>query len=62
MVTNGGCRALTEAPPETQAILAEVQGQLALWQRLWLSGRSEPLMRAEAQRWSDQILELSGLI
>ena len=51
-----------DADSDTKAVLAEVQGQLALWQRMWLSGRSEPLMRVEAQRWSDQLLELSGLV
>src|SRR3990167_1533442 len=45
--------AAPEAPVEIQAVLAEVQGQLALWQRRWTAGHPEPLIRVEAQRWSD---------
>ena len=54
--------AAAEAPPETQAILAEVQLQLALWHRRWLQGHPEPLMQHEVRRWSDQLLEHSGLL
>ena len=54
--------AASEAPPETQAMLAEVQIQLALWHRRWLKGHPEPLMPSEARRWSDQLLERSGLL
>ena len=49
------------APVEVQSALAEVQVSLALWQRRWLAGQPTPRMQEEAQRWSDQILELSGL-
>lgn len=51
-----------DASMDIQAVLAEVQVQLALWQRVWLAGRSEAFMRVEAQRWSDRLLELSGLL
>jgi hypothetical protein len=54
--------AAPEAPLDIQAALAQVQVQLALWQRRWLAGRPESLMREEAQRWSDQLLALSGLV
>jgi len=50
------------APLEVQSALAEVQVLLALWQRRWTAGRPEPLMREEAKRWSDHLLELSGLL
>lgn len=51
-----------EAPLEIQAALAEVQVLLACWQRRWVVGRPEPLMREQARRWSDHLLELSGLL
>ena len=49
------------APLDIQVALAEVQVSLALWQRRYVSGRPDPLMRDGAQRWSNQLLELSGL-
>ena len=51
-----------DAPPDIQAVLAEVQISLALWQRRWLAGCPEPLMREHVQRWSNQLLEQSGLV
>ena len=54
--------AAMRAPVETQAVLAELQVLLALWHRRWLIGQSEPRMQEEARRWSDQLLEMSGLI
>jgi hypothetical protein len=53
--------AAPDAPIETQAILADVQVWLALWQRRWLAGRRDREMRDEAKQWSDRLLELSGL-
>ena len=53
--------AAPSAPLDIQAVLAEVQVSLALWQRRYASGRPDPLMRDGAQRWSDHLLELSGL-
>ena len=53
--------AAPEAPLDVQALLAELQISLAVWQRRWVAGRPDPMMRTEAQRWSDQLLELSGL-
>lgn len=49
------------APLETQAVLAEVQLALAVWQRQWLSRRAAPTMRDEAARRSEELLALSGL-
>ena len=54
--------AAPEAPLEVQEKLAEVQLQLALWQRRWTTGRADPDMKGEAKRWSDVLLELSGLV
>lgn len=51
-----------DAPLNVQEVLAEVQVTLALWQRRWLAGQLQPLMPAEAHRWSEKLLELSGLI
>ena len=51
-----------EAPPETQAMLAEVQIALAVWERGWLGGNPVSTMPAEAQRRSDELLALAGLI
>ncbi len=53
--------AAPDAPFEIQEVLAEVQLQLACWHRRWLSGEPDPRMPEEAQRWSDRLLELSGL-
>lgn len=49
------------APLETQAVLAELQVSLAVWERGWLSGNPVPTMQAEAQRKSDELLSLAGL-
>ena len=53
--------AAAEAPLPVQEALVDVQIMLALWQRRWSAGQYDPLMREEAQRWSAQLLELSGL-
>ena len=50
-----------DAPPETQALLADVQVALAVWERRWLKGDPVPTMRAEAQRKSDELLALAGV-
>ena len=50
-----------DAPIDIQAALAEVQTSLARWQRRWLAGTPAPQMQEQAQRWSDQLLALSGL-
>lgn len=53
--------AAPDAPLEVQEALAEAQLQLALWHRRWLNNEPDPHMQAEAQRWSDRFLDLSGL-
>ena len=50
-----------DAPPDTQAVLAEVQVALAVWERGWLKGDPVPTMQADAQRKSDELLALAGL-
>ena len=54
--------AAPEASVDVQAVLAEVQVQLVLWQRRWLAGRVDPTMSDQARHWSDRILEVSGLL
>lgn len=54
--------AAPDAPPETQAVLAEVQLALAVWQRRWLNGTPDHTMRTDAQRKSDELLALAGLV
>lgn len=53
--------AAAEAPVEIQAALAEVQVSLAVWQRRWERGQSEPSLRNQAAQWADRLLTLSGL-
>ena len=53
--------AAPDAPLETQAVLAEVQLQLAHWHRRWLAGQPVPQMTEAAQRWSERLLHLAGL-
>lgn len=51
----------SDAPLETQAVLAELQVLLAVWERGWLNRNPVPTMRADAQRKSDELLVLAGL-
>lgn len=53
--------AAPEAPLETQAILAEIQLALAVWEHRWLNGTPDHTMRTDAQRKSDELLALAGL-
>ena len=53
--------AAPDSPLETQAVLAEVQVALAVWERGWLKGDPVPTMQADAQRKSDELLALAGL-
>lgn len=50
-----------EAPLETQAVLADLQVALAVWEHRWLNKSPVPTMRADAQRKSDELLVLAGL-
>ncbi|HSN76048.1 MAG TPA: hypothetical protein VL334_13310 [Anaerolineae bacterium] len=58
--------AAPEAEVETQAALAALQVQLALWQLRWPRIWADPAQRAmvanQAEQWSDQILAMSGLL
>ena len=55
-----------DAPPATQAALVECQRQLARWQLSWAQIWGDPQQRAEvaeqAGLWSQQVLEMSGLL
>jgi len=53
--------AAPDAPLETQALLAELQVTLAVWERRWLNGAPDHTMQVEAQRKSDELLTLAGL-
>jgi len=51
---------------EDQAVLAELQIQLALWQRRWGNIWTDPIQRAavaeKAHNWSKRVLEMSGIL
>lgn len=55
-----------DAHPDIQSVLVELQIQLAVWQRNWTLIWSDPNGRVAiaglAQKWSDRILSLSGLL
>lgn len=55
-----------EADSDKAAALVELQVQLAQWQYRWHDIWSDPVRRRElaeqAGRWSDRVLELSGLM
>ena len=50
------------APLETQAVLAEIQVTLAVWQRRWANGLPIQNLRSEAERRADELLAIAGLI
>ena len=50
------------APLETQAVLAEIQVMLAVWQRRWANGLPIQNLRSEAERRADELLTIAGLI
>ncbi|MBI2885198.1 MAG: hypothetical protein HYY15_03385 [Candidatus Omnitrophica bacterium] len=54
--------AAPDAPLETQAVLAEIQIELAVWQRRWISGQPIPNLRSEAERRADELLTIAGLV
>lgn len=49
-----------------QAVLVEMQIQLALWQLRWRETWADPVARSavaeQAGKWSQQVLEMSGLL
>ena len=51
-----------EAPLETQAVLAELQVMLALWERRWLNGVEIPSMQVQAEQQSAVLLTLAGFV
>jgi len=53
--------AASDAPLETQAVLAEIQIALAVWERGWLDGKPSPTMREDALQKSEELLVLAGL-
>ena len=53
--------AALDAPLDVQATLADVQLWAARRQRWWLTGKAQPDLQEQAQRWADRLLELSGL-
>lgn len=58
--------AAPEASLETQVVLVEIQLRLAQWERRLVSQWEEVAVRQElsqkAKAWSDQVLDLSGLL
>ena len=52
----------SDAPLETQAVLAELQVMLAVWERRWLKGVAVPTLQAEAEEQSAALLSLAGLV
>ncbi len=58
--------AAAETKPEVAAELVEIQIMLALWRQAWPEAQKNQFQRAllsaQAQKWSDQILDFSGLL
>ncbi len=55
-----------ETNPEDAAELAQIQVQIALWERAWDTASSNKaertLLSMQAKLWSDKALEISGLL
>ena len=58
--------AAPEAPLETQVVLVEIQLRLAQWEKMlgeyWDEDAQRQELSLNAKSWSDQVLELSGLL
>lgn len=54
--------AAPDAPLDTQAVLADIQVALAVWERGWLRGTPVATMRTDAERKSQELLALASLI
>jgi hypothetical protein len=56
----------TETELDIAVELVDVQVMIAMWQQLWLEARHHQTRRAllsiQARKWSDQVLEYSGLL
>lgn len=55
-----------EAEPEIAAELVDMQRLIALWRKAWPEAQQSvtqrTLLSVQAKKWSDQVLELSGLL
>jgi hypothetical protein len=55
-----------ETPVETQGFLIQIQIQLALWQvqliKIWTDNKKRHFFANRADRWSQEILKLAGLM
>lgn len=55
-----------DAPLDVQAALVEIQVQLARWQRhwsqIWHDPKQRKMVAEQARIWSQQVLQLSGLL
>jgi hypothetical protein len=51
-----------ESSLDVQALLAEIQVALAVWQHRWRAGHHSPDFREQAERWSDELLRRAGLV
>jgi len=55
-----------EAKPEVAAELVDIQRMIALWRRIWPeaqnSSTQRTLLSVQAKKWSDQVLDYSGLL
>jgi hypothetical protein len=55
-----------EIEPEVAAELVDIQVMLAMWRRLWPEAQHNSLHRAllslQAKKWSEQVLDYSGLL
>ena len=54
--------AVPDAPPEMQAVLAELQAMLAGWESQRQGGVLDSEMCSHARRKSDELLKLAGLV
>ncbi len=52
---------VADAPSDVQAMLAELQLHLAIWERRCSSGHAMMSLAPEAQQWSKELLVRSGL-
>ena len=55
-----------EAEPEIAGELVDIQRLIAAWRRAWPTAQQNPeqriLLSIQAKKWSDQVLEYSGLL
>ena len=52
----------TDAPYETQVVLADTQQVVIQWASSWKRGVVDPAMSTEARRRAEELLKLAGLI